>query len=153
MSVFQDDSNTLLYFDRNDPAQILTDVFMGFQVYNTVASRDSGAMFRVASMGSGALLGNYAYNAYLRDMINTIEHPADAVINAVKGHAGTAGGDLMLAAGGYGAYKSGSYIKSRLPTKAPKGFLDTVEVEGEEIIEGAFEVLPEVLEGAAMLAI
>ena len=43
----------------------------------------------------------------LRDAVQAVLHPADAMLDAAQGH-GTVPGDVMLGGAAYGAYKGGS---------------------------------------------
>ena len=85
-SVFEDKKNRMLYFDRTDTAQVVVDGAIGIQVYSMLASRDSSPATKLAVAGGSLLLGNYAYNTVLRDAVQAVLHPADAMIDAAQGH-------------------------------------------------------------------
>jgi hypothetical protein len=116
-----------------------------------LASRDSSPAAKMAIAGGGLLAGNYLYNTVLRDAVQAVLHPADAMIDAAHGH-GTVPGDVMLGGAAYGIYKGGSKAYTAYQARgvtqvaeaAPEveestGVLETLEGVGE----GVVELLPE----------
>ena len=145
---FNDEKNRLLYFDRSDTAQVVVDGAIGLQVYSMLASRDSSPAAKMAIAGGGLLAGNYLYNTVLRDAVQAVLHPGDAMIDAARGH-GTIPGDVMLAGGTFGAYKGGSKAyaayQARGATQVAEAAAPEVEETGVlEAIEGSMEIIPEI---------
>ena len=150
-SVFDDNKHRLLYFDQSDTAQVVVDGVVAIQVCNMLASRDTSPAAKMAIAGGGLLAGSYLYNTVLRDTVQAVLHPADAMLGAAQGH-GTVPGDVMLGGAAYGAYKGGSKAytayQARSSTQqvaeaAPDveesaGVMETIEGVGE----GALETLP-----------
>jgi len=150
-SEFEDKKNRMLYFDRTDTAQVVVDGAIGLQVYSMLASRDTSPAAKMAIAGGGLLAGNYLYNTVLRDAVQAVLHPADAMLAAAQGH-GTVPGDVMLGGAAYGAYRGGSKAytayqargATQVAEAAPEveestGVLETLEGVGE----GVVELLPE----------
>ena len=147
---FNDKKSRLLYFDRSDTAQVVVDGAIGLQVYSMLASRDSSPAAKMAIAGGGLLAGNYLYNTVLRDAVQAVLHPGDAMIDAAQGH-GTIPGDVMLGGAAYGAYKGGSkayaayqasgatQVAEAAPEVEETGVLEAIEGVGE----GVVELLPE----------
>ena len=129
---------------------MVVDAGVALQVYNMLASRDSSPAAKMAIAGGGLLAGNYLYNTVLRDAVQAVLHPGDAMLNAVQGH-GTVPGDVMLGGAAYGAYKGGSkaytayqasgatQVAEAAPEVGETGVLETLEGVGE----GVVELLPE----------
>jgi hypothetical protein len=150
---FNDKKNRLLYFDRSDTAQVVVDGAIGLQVYSMLASRDSSPAAKMAIAGGGLLAGNYLYNAVIRDAVQAVLHPGDAMLDAAQGH-GTVPGDVMLGGAAYGAYRGGSkayaayqamgatQVAEAAPEVGETGVLETLEGVGE----GVVELLPEATE-------
>ena len=146
-SVFEDKKNRLLYFDRSDTAQVVVDGAIGLQVYSMLASRDTSPAAKMAIAGGGLLAGNYLYNTVLRDAVQAVLHPGDAMIDAAQGH-GTVPGDVMLGGATYGAYKGGSKAYTAYQERGATQVAEAApEVESTgvlEAIEGSMEIIPEV---------
>jgi hypothetical protein len=151
---FNDKKNRLLYFDRTDTAQVVVDGAIGLQVYSMLASRDTSPAAKMAIAGGGLLAGNYLYNTVLRDAVQAVLHPGDAMIDAAHGH-GTVPGDVMLGGAVYGAHKGGSKAYAAYQARGATQVAEAVpEVEGsagvletlEGVGEGVVELLPEATE-------
>ena len=144
---FNDRTNRLLYFDRSDTAQVVVDGAIGLQLYSMLASRDSSPATKLAVAGGGLLLGNYAYNTVLRDAVQAVLHPADAMLAAAQGH-GPVPGDVMLAGGAFGAYKGGSKAyaayQERGATQVAEAAPEVEETGVLEALEGSMEIIPEI---------
>ena len=127
---------------------MVVDGAIGIQVYSMLASRDSSPATKLAVAGGSLLLGNYAYNTVLRDAVQAVLHPGDAMLNAAQGH-GTVPGDVMLSGAAYGAYKGGSKAyaayQERGATQVAEAAPEVEESTGVlEAIEGSMEIIPEV---------
>ena len=144
---FNDKKNRLFYFDRSDTSQVVVDGAIGLQLYSMLASRDTSPAAKMAIAGGGLLAGNYLYNTVLRDAVQAVLHPGDAMLNAAQGH-GTVPGDVMLAGGAYGAYKGGSKAyaayQERGATQVAEAVPEVEETGVLEAIEGSMEIIPEV---------
>ena len=147
MTPFSDPTNKVLYFDSTDTAQVVCDGLVGFQIYNMMSMRDSSSSYKVGTGVAALAVSNWVYNSVLRDIVQTITHPGQAVLDAVTGH-GSLPQDLLAAGVGYGGYKAGRAAYSRLQgsTKVEEEVVadDAVEVAGEEVAD---ESVGEVIEG------
>ena len=113
-----------------------------------LASRDSSPAAKMAIAGGGLLAGNYLYNTVLRDTVQAVLHPGDAMIDAAQGH-GTIPGDVMLGGAAYGAYKGGSKAytayQARGATQVAEAAPEVEESTGVlEALEGSMEIIPEI---------
>ena len=138
--MFSDKANRCLYFDKTDTAHIVVDGVVGMQLYNAIAPRDSSATTRMGAAAISLLAGNWAYNSVLRDAVQAVLHPADAVKDAVLGH-GTIPGDMLVAGGGYAAYKGGSSLYGRMKPPPEEGIMDVVEDGAFDVLESLQEIL------------
>ena len=154
MVVVSDPDNKVLYLDTDDTAQLVLDAIVATSVYNAVGPpRSSSLGVKAGTAVAGLAVANWLYNSLLHDVVETIQHPAQAIGEALTGKGGLPQ-DMLTAGVGYGAYKGSKaayqYMRPQGAVAAPT---ETVEAStaaaGEEsvldVVEGAVKSVPEVL--------
>ena len=161
-SLFSDPSNKVLFFDSSDTAQAVCDGILGVQVYNALSMRDSTVGYKIGTGVAGLAVANWAYNTLLRDVVQTVVHPGQAVVDALTGK-GSLPQDMLAAGVGYGGYKAGSAAYSRMqgsieeedavvePEEAEESTGEVIEGVFETVGEGVVDVLPEIAEVAVFM--
>ena len=140
MVIVSEPSNKVLYVDTDDTAQLVLDAIVATSVYNAVGPpRNSSIGMKAGTAVAGLAVANWLYNSLLHDVVETIQHPGDAMIDAGVG---------------YGAFRGGkaaySYMRPQGAVAAPTETVEASTAAAEEesvldVVEGAVESVPEVL--------
>ena len=85
---------------------LAVDIGMGYMAIQTLTSSDSSNTTRLLVGAGGAIGGHYMYQSFVNDVPGALEHPLASIKDVFSGK-GSLGEDMVVGAGGYGAYKGG----------------------------------------------
>ena len=78
---------------------------MGYMAVTSLTAADSSNTTKILVAGAGAIGGHYMYKSFIDDVPGAIEHPWQSIKDVFSGK-GSLGEDLVVGAGGYGAYQA-----------------------------------------------
>ena len=98
--------------DSISATNLAVDIGMGYMAVTSLTAADSSNTTKILVAGAGAIGGHYMYKSFIDDVPGAIEHPWQSTKDVFSGK-GSLGEDLVVGAGGYGAYQaSGAAYKS-----------------------------------------
>ena len=115
---------------------------MGYMAVTSLTAADSSNTTKILVAGAGAYAGHQMYQSFVEDVPGAIEHPWQSIKDVFSGK-GSLGEDLVVGAGGYGAYQaSGAAYK----------YLQGGQASAEEAAEVGAETTAEATEIATTTA-
>ena len=86
---------------------LAVDIGMGYMAVTSLTAADSSNTTKLLVAAGGAYGGHMLYKSFVDDVPGAITHPWQSIKDVFSGK-GSLGEDLVVGAGGYGAYKGGS---------------------------------------------
>ena len=86
---------------------LAVDIGMGYMAVTSLTAADSSNTTKLLVAAGGAYGGHMLYKSFVDDVPGAITHPWQSIKDVFSGK-GSLGEDLVVGAGGYGAYRGGS---------------------------------------------